>query len=508
MSLKSTKSEGYDSISTKIIKSCRENLLHILTFLVNLSLEQGVFPEKLKYSIVKPVHKKGNVAVVTNYRPITLIPIFSKIFEKVMYTKLISFLNHRDIIDKNQYGFQKSKSTTQAAFHLVNKVLHCVNDKRTTTALFLDMSSAFDLVCHHTLLKKLERYGIRGPAYHWLNSYLSNRKQSVEIDYLDAKKNTKTVRSDAKQIKYGVPQGSVISPLLFLLYINDISGVTKHEKILFADDISVVVASDVGTSIERHKTDIVDTLTLISNWLHNNNLQINLSKTNLINFNNFKDTNIDINFNGQVINNATYVTFLGIIIDKTLNWKDQIQRICNKLNSFAYALYKLSIVACRGTALTTYFAYVESVLRYGIVLWGNSTDFKKAFIAQKACIRAICHIAPDISCRPFFQQLKVLPLPCLYIFEIGKFVVYNRDKFIKASDRSNRPLRNMERLILDTIPKTKRFQKNCFAMCIKIYNHIPNHIKHLPKKQFESSLREWLLKKSFYTVEEFLKHKE
>lgn len=462
----------------------------------------GIFPDNLKLAIVKPIFKKDDKAKIDNYRPITLIPILSKIYEKVMHAKLTSFFNKYHILNERQYGFQKNKSTSHAIFDLVRETMFGLNEKSYTTALFFDMSKAFDFVCHDLLLKKLEHCGVRGVVLKWIKTYLQNRKQSVEISQIDKNKVVQTYKSQFKENRFGVPQGSVLGPLLFLVYINDLPDVTEHQCILFADDISVVVRTDGKLTIENHKNDIEKTVKSIILWLRNNNLTINIKKTCFINFNNNISQTLNIYYQGQLLINTKTTKFLGIEIDNRLDWKKQVEIICNKVNSFTFAIYKLTRIASRSTALTAYFAYIESVLRYGLIMWGNSTEVEKAFIAQKKCVRAICGTAPDEPCKPLFKHLKILPLPCLYILEVSKFVKLNMKFFKQAKDIYPRNTRNSNRLVSVVIPKSVMFQRNCYWMCIQIYNKLPERIKQLPFNKFKTDLYTWLCDKMFYTVKE------
>lgn len=503
LSLKNTASVGHDEVCTKVIKKCRYQIAPVLSYLINLSLEQGVFPESLKKTIVKPLFKKGDRSGIENYRPIALISIFSKIFEKIMYEQLIGFFDKFNILKSDQYGFQRKKSTTLATYNLISEVLKQTNDRLLTTVLFFDMTKAFDFVSHNLLISKLENYGIRGPALKWIKSYLDNRIQCTEISKLNEKFEVETKRSKYRLNTSGVPQGSVLGPLLFLAYINDIPEVTKYRTILFADDISIVVTSNKFDNISNHENDINNTIKIIIDWMNMNNLQININKTNFMNFNRL-NTKLNIKYDDKNIDETNCVKFLGLALDAELKWKKQVDIVCNKIHRFSFPLYKLTKTASRDTALSAYFGYVDSVARYGLLIWGNSTHSKRAFIAQKKCIRSICGAGPRDSCRPLFKKLKVLPLPCLYILEVANFVRENPYLFKKAKDLTKRPLRNPDRLVQTVIPKTALYRQNCCSMCINIFNNLPRTLTEQPKPAFKRSLYKWLQSQNFYSVKEYL----
>ncbi|CAK1582037.1 unnamed protein product [Parnassius mnemosyne] len=172
MTLNNSKSEGFDGICTKVIKACNKEIGRVLAFLINLSMVSGIFPDKLKFSLIKPLFKKDKKSILDNYRPIALVPILSKVYEKIMHTKLTSFFDKYHVLNHSQYGFQRGKSTAHAVFDMVKETLTCLNDNNYTTALFFDMSKAFDFVSHSLLLEKLEKCGIRGTALNWIKTYL------------------------------------------------------------------------------------------------------------------------------------------------------------------------------------------------------------------------------------------------------------------------------------------------------------------------------------------------
>ena len=263
--------------TTNLVKIGGPVLTQILTFLFNKSLEQGVFPNALKITKIVPIHKGDSMFVMSNYRPISLLPIFSKILEKLMYTRVMEFILKYNILFENQFGFQKGMSTEFAINALVNNIVQCLENKQTGYCIFLDFAKAFDTVNHNILLKKLEHYGIRGIAHKWFTSYLSDRMQCTEIG---------NTQSKLEYIKCGVPQGSILGPLLFLLYINDIVLSSKVFKFnLFADD-SLFFSHDKP----HDAVNIINCeLEKISQWLAANKLSLNVGKSKLLIFNKKKD---------------------------------------------------------------------------------------------------------------------------------------------------------------------------------------------------------------------------
>ena len=230
-SLKKGKSPGCDNISNELIKNVAEGIMLPLVHIYNLSMMNGSVPMSMKIAKVVPIFKKDDPKLVTNYRPISLLTSFSKILEKLIYTRTVKFLNHSKIFSNFQFGFREKHTTTHAVLHFVDKISSALDNHMHTVGIFLDYSKAFDTVDHEILLYKLSQYGVRGTALNWFRSYLADRRQFVSLDGFV---------SEMQNVTCGVPQGSLLGPLLFILYINDFqfsSDVLSF--ILFADDSNI-----------------------------------------------------------------------------------------------------------------------------------------------------------------------------------------------------------------------------------------------------------------------------
>ena len=317
------KSTGPSSIPTKLLVLIPDLIIFPLCKFINTSFTIGKFPDALKIAKVTPIHIRGSTQDMNNYRPISLLSIFDKIVEKIMHVRLYAFMEENNILFENQFGFRKQNSTVHALIQITEQIRSSIENGKYGCGIFIDLGKAFDTVNHAILLRKMEHYGIRRMALQWFKSYLTDRKQYV---YLNGH------ASALKEISCGIPQGSVLGPLQFLIYINDLPNISEIFKFhLFADDTNIYYEADNLKKLERI---INKELKWLNHWLNVHRLSLNISKTNFVIFYPFNKpmkNYITLKINKMAIGEKKYVKYLGLLIDATLSWDSHIDNLSKKI---------------------------------------------------------------------------------------------------------------------------------------------------------------------------------
>ena len=496
MSLNSYKSPGYDNIPVYFIRSVAEILAYPLSILVNHSFELGYFPNRLKTAKIISLYKSGDKSLPTNYRPISILTCFSKILEKLIYNRLMNFIDKHSVISSTQYGFRKHHSTTHAIADVVTLTYGNINKNEFTGLVFLDLKKAFDTVSHSILLGKLNHYGIRGQAHNLLSSYLEDRKQYVTDN---------NITSTTEPIEYGVPQGSTLGPLLFLIYINDIVNSTSSLPRLFADDSCLNINADSLSSLELI---INSELKKISDWVNANQLTINPTKSNVLLVPpklNRASNNITVAINSTPIEVVKEAKYLGITIDNKLTFGSQIEYLESKLSRAVGIISKLKHFFPSSVLLKLYYALFHSNLLYGLLIWHNtySTYTNKISRLQNKAIKMIANSKRTDKCAPIYEKLKILQLHDLHIYETATFMhkFHNNKLPVSFSQYFNRiaaihsvHTRSNTSGLTYYIPqyKTTHLQRSLKYTGVKIWNKIPTWIKTKIYSQFLKHLKLYL----------------
>ena len=440
---KSSTSKGHDGISSEFLKLITADVSKCITTIINKSLTSGIFPNSLKIAKVTPIFKKENNKLITNYRPISVLPVISKIFETVISEQLSDYFLTNNLLCPQQYGFKKNSSTELAALELLDRVLDQMDKHKIPTNFYIDLSKAFDSLRHDILLDKLTYYGVTNPAKKLIESYLSNRMQFVQIG---------NKVSTMKPVLTGVPQGSIIGPLLFNIFINDIVKASqKFAFILYADDTTLNSTLDsFGNDPEEIQNSIVRELEKIFKWLDVNKLCLNVTKSKFMIFQmpQKRVPQLSFNIEGLPIEQVYEFNFLGLIIDANLNWKAHLNAIGTKVSRVIGLLHKLKYVFPKKVLHSIYNSLIMPHLNYSLLAWGIKSN--KIELLQKKAIRVLYSKSPIAHTAPLYIKMKQPKLSDLYTCNLLKLyhkLYRNRlppyfDNFLPEFGEHNHMLRN------------------------------------------------------------------
>ena len=483
------KKSGADKVPSFLIKRVCSLLAPVLSAIFNNCVKKSVFPDVFKTARVIPIHKKNSKFMPSNYRPVSTLPFISKIFERSMLKRLTRFFNKHDLLYKNQFGFLKNKSTTDAVLNFVHSCLGSFEEKTYMISAFLDISRAFDTISHKILLGKLERYGIRGFVLRWIESYLSGRKQYVNVN---------GSHSNCVSMPHGVPQGSILGPFLFIVYLNDFHRSTRLSVIHYADDSTLYATS---SNLENLVEYFNGELHHINSWLTSNKLLLNASKSNYTIFTNKCITNYPIiSIDGCQISFTAIADFLGIMIDNKLDFSEHISRVCNRISRVSGILWRLSYLP-KSVLRKIYLSLASPHLFYGIELWGNTyqVHIKPLQSLLKRCMKSIYHRNGPLVNTKIMSFNQIYQYACLLRFyKYYRLKISDSFSVLFSSQEPNHGYRT--RFMHNEELNTPRFHSSKFLKSfsynsVKFWNELPLDIKHSDNLPiFKRRIREFILR--------------
>lgn len=391
---------GLDGISAKLLKLLAPAITVQLTYLFNLCLTKHTFPRIFKRALITPIYKSGSRTLFSNYRPISILPILSKVLESIIYDQLFYFIHSKNILFDYQFGFRPNHSTYMPVSLLHDFITANLSDRRKVAGIYVDLAKAFDTVNTDILSKKIEKTGITNNAHKLLQSYLSSRTQQLKYN---------GIISGPTPMRCGVPQGSVLGPLLFLLYINDLNSACNDTTMfLFADDTVLLYSAENSMSLQSM---IVQSLSKVARWLHANRLSLAIPKTFYQLYScHDPEKDMQISIGHSVLKRAKTVKYLGVLIDEDLKFKSHVNKVSGLCSRNIGVVCRSKHLLTKKLLVLLYNALILPHLTYCCVIWGCNYDsvIKPVITAQKRAIRIISGVGPREHTSPLFKEIGTL----------------------------------------------------------------------------------------------------
>lgn len=499
---------GWDGIASSIIKAAVDILTPSITYVCDLCLTRGVFPKVFKKAVIHPVFKKGSKDCISNYRPISVLSTLSKILEKLINRRLTSYLDKFSLLASNQYGFRSGRSTEDALMDLVDDTVQNMDKKRKTVGIFLDISKAFDTVSLPLLYKKLENFGIRDIALDLFKSYLSERTQVVKIN---------STTSDEASLSYGVPQGSVLGPTLFSIYMNELCNLKiPHCKIVsYADDTALIVHGNNWNDTREYSE---QALSIIMNWLSCNILTLNIDKTVFITFGHRRfsppesfslvahkcSLGLNIHCNCNKITRCSSIKYLGVVIDESFTWKNHILTMTSRIRKLAYIFKQLRCSTNIEILKMIYYALVQSILTYCIPAWGGATRSVLLPLerAQRCILKVMIYKPIHFPTAELYMMCKVLTVRQLFVLRciLRKHRLTSYDVQVVTNKR------RFDKICQIEARRTALTHRQFYYSSPLLYNDINKKLNIYPLtyQHCKTKLTNWLLELNYDQTEDLL----
>ena len=473
------KATGPDSISHRMLKETSQTVCNPLRIIFNRSIQEQKYPDTWKLANVMPLFKKGEKHKVSNYRPISLISCVGKVLERIVFKYLYNYLNENNLIYKYQSGFLPGHSTVYQLIDIYNQICKAIDDRQSTCLVFCDISKAFDRVWHKGLVFKLKQYGVSGNLIYWIQDYLSFRKQRVFVG---------SAFSDTSNLNAGVPQGSVLGPLLFLVYVNDIAESLLATTRLFADDSSLAVSSHNVTDMELR---LNHDLEIISAWAKQWLVTFNQVKTEVMFFTLTNNAPPTLYFDNVKLTFVDHHKHLGITLSQNGSWHAHTSNLISSASKILGSMKALKFKLKRDTLNQIYFSYLRPILEYASVVWDNCTIFEKESLEkiQYEAARVVTGLTRSVSIDNLLRETgwtslsdrrKIQKYILMYKEINGLLPDYIQELFPDFVERSTPyNLRNSDNFVVPP-RRTELYSTSVVPSSINLWNDLDIRIRNSP----------------------------